>query len=253
MKQSLFERLYYKERSKVTKYKAVNLILLAIILLIFSLAHSINKENIMLHMQLNNQLEINTISSIEYENEISVLQNKYNTQISATESRIDVFQGQMDELHSELLKTFYTPNIPLKLEQQRFIHFQCDKYDVDYEVILALMSLESNYNINAINNSNNNGTTDYGIMQINDCNINSLNKHFGRQLDYMDFEDNVMAGVYYFSTIQDVENVSKTLLKYNQGSYGSSKYYNKYLTYDSAYVRIILSKVDEIKSMREGI
>lgn len=61
---------------------------------------------------------------------------------------------------------FYIKSIPLSLEQQKIIYNTCQEYNVDYTLILAILKVESNFQIHSVNH-NTNGTTDSGIAQIN--------------------------------------------------------------------------------------
>lgn len=43
----------------------------------------------------------------------------------------------------------------------------CDENEISYELVLAVMYLESRFDVEAVNYANSNGTRDYGLMQIN--------------------------------------------------------------------------------------
>jgi|LGOV01.1.fsa_nt_gb hypothetical protein len=257
MSKTLFEKLYYTERNSNNSKKSVIALLVLVLLVsymvIIAQGKTISNMNKQKEILLNSQEIIQQQCDNEilnYQNELLIAQDNMDTLTAILDNEISVLKESIDNLHSELLKTFYMPNIPLDLEQQQFIHLQCNIYDVDYYLMLALIGLESNYNPKAINYSNSNGTIDKGLAQINSCNYKTLDNHFGRQLDYLDFYDNVEAGVYYYSTIQ-TDNIYESLLNYNRGEFGAKVYYNKYLTYQSDYVKIVLRKLKEIKSSIE--
>jgi len=249
MKSTLFERLYYTERNKVNTKNGVIFILSLLLLVSILFIGTQIRKTIDLHKEITLLYNNQKIIENYYEDELSIAQDDVDTLTAILDNEISVLKESIDNLHSELLKTFYMPNIPLNMEQQQYLYLQCDIYNVDYKLMLALIELESNYNPKAINH-NSNGTVDKGLFQVNSCNHSTLNKHFGRELDYLDYYDNVMAGVYYFSTIQ-TNNIKESLLRYNMGNNGSKNYYNKHLTYDAPYVTIVLAKLGEIKNLKE--
>jgi len=79
------------------------------------------------------------------------------------------------------------------------------RYQVPKEVLLAIAEQESAFNPRAVNGSNKNGSTDYGIMQINSWWIPRL-KQFGVQSpdDLFDPCLNIQIGAWIFS-----QNISR--------------------------------------------
>jgi len=63
--------------------------------------------------------------------------------------------------HTEEQYIYY--NVPLSEYQQNYVQNLCEKYDLSYELVLAVMKVESNFDINAISDTG----SSQGIMQIN--------------------------------------------------------------------------------------
>jgi len=58
------------------------------------------------------------------------------------------------------------------------------------------MHVESRFYAGAVSQGN------YGVMQINRSNFRVINSDFQRQMDFLDFNDNVLAGVHWLAGIQ---------------------------------------------------
>ena len=84
-------------------------------------------------------------------------------------------------------------NVPLHSTIQSYLIDTCLYWEVDTELILAMMGGESTYNSLAVGH-NNNGTTDSGLMQINSCNKDWLTEVLGIT-DFMDPKQNIECGV----------------------------------------------------------
>lgn len=54
----------------------------------------------------------------------------------------------------------------------------CDEYGVDYSLALGVIYNESRFK-SGLTHMNSNGTTDYGLMQVNEVNFKYLNKTLG--------------------------------------------------------------------------
>ena len=80
----------------------------------------------------------------------------------------------------------YTP-----AQIQQMITSAAQQYGVPPSVALAVAKVESGFNPNAVNSANANGTTDYGVFQINSSNLASL----GISSDPLNPNANINAGV----------------------------------------------------------
>ena len=56
-------------------------------------------------------------------------------------------------------------DIPLSDNLQQHIHSLCEKYDVSYAMVIAMIDVESSFDSKAVSS-----TSDYGLMQINAIN-----------------------------------------------------------------------------------
>lgn len=121
----------------------------------------------------------------------------------------------------------------LAKEYQDYIYQMCKEYGVSgYEkTIMAKLYIESNYKTDVIY-KNKNGTTDYGIAQINSSNFSNLKKKLGVS-DFLDPYQSIRCGVYMFSICLNNNNFneSSALVAYNTGKNGKteSKYSKKVL------------------------
>jgi soluble lytic murein transglycosylase-like protein len=94
------------------------------------------------------------------------------------------------------------------------------KYNVDPNLAIAVAAHESNFNPNAINSANRNGTKDWGVMQLNDLTV----KQFGVQ-NPLDPVENIDAGVKLLGQLSSKYSGDTTniLWAYNAGSGSVSK------------------------------
>jgi len=94
------------------------------------------------------------------------------------------------------------------------------KYNVDPNLAIAVAAHESNFNPNAINSANRNGTKDWGVMQLNDITV----KQFGVQ-NPLDPAQNIDAGVKLLGQLSAKYDgdLTNTLWAYNAGSGSVSK------------------------------
>jgi soluble lytic murein transglycosylase-like protein len=98
----------------------------------------------------------------------------------------------------------------------------CKEQDVSYKLVSSLIQQESEWNPNNINH-NKNGTTDYGLMQLNSSNKEFFEKKFWDRPEKFDMknpEHNVYVGVRFFKALlgQYKNDVKKALTAYNAGS-----------------------------------
>lgn len=82
--------------------------------------------------------------------------------------------------------------------QQCFVD-AAQKQGVPHEVLMAIAKQESNFNPNAINRSNKDGSSDYGIMQINSWWLPELKKQGVGVKDLMNPCINIHIGAWIFA------------------------------------------------------
>jgi soluble lytic murein transglycosylase-like protein len=97
---------------------------------------------------------------------------------------------------------------------QQMITAAANQYGVPASLALAVAQVESNFNPNAVNTSNKNGTSDYGVFQINSSNLSSLGL-----TDPLDPTQNINAGVSLLASLynQYGGDATQTLWAYNAG------------------------------------
>lgn len=144
---------------------------------------------------------------------------------------------------------FYIPEIPLSQELQAYTYQQCQEKQVSYELVLAMMYHESNYDPSAVRYYED-GSSDSGIMQINSINSQSLYDLYGIT-DLQDPYENILAGVSIISGFVHEYGEHDGLMAYNMGVGG---YQNAIAngTYTTTYVQNILETKSEIESLRQG-
>ena len=109
----------------------------------------------------------------------------------------------------------------------------CQKYGVPFDLVIAMMKVESNFNEKAVSSTN-----DYGVMQINQVNHANLRKQLG-VTDFLDFEQNVESGCYLLSDlIKRYGDTSAALMCYNNGEGGAKKLWAQGI-YTTEYTRTV--------------
>lgn len=116
-------------------------------------------------------------------------------------------------------------NIKLPVEQQKHVYNMCRTYGVQYELLLAVMYVESGYNPNAIGGGNS-----YGLCQIHISNFTNLRNKLGVS-NFLDPYDNIKAGAYmlaiYMGSGRKMSTDQTTIEVYALNSYnmGEGSYY----------------------------
>jgi len=75
-------------------------------------------------------------------------------------------QSETTSLPEKTEPSYYIEEIPLSQEIQHTIYTICQESNVDYPLLLGMLKVESDFSTKSICH-NTNGTTDYGIAQIN--------------------------------------------------------------------------------------
>lgn len=185
--------------------------------------------------------------------EIACNEQLYN-KLVITKAQLSGADERIDELEQELSKFTNAPEhsvaaaptyeIPLSTELQQYTYDTCRYYGIEdyYILVLAMMWQESDYNPNLISS-----TDDYGLMQINVCNHDTLRELLGI-VDFLDPEDSIEAGVYTISVLlHKYEEPNKALMAYNMGPGGAAAQWRRG-NYTSTYSTEILAKAELIKS-----
>lgn len=129
----------------------------------------------------------------------------------------------------------------LGIEEQEFVYYLCENYNLDYYFVMALMYVESGYNPNIISSTN-----DYGLMQINACNHAWLSKELGIT-DFLDPYENIKAGCFVLRLLfEKYQDPSIVAMAYNMGEDGAQRLWNNGI-YSSAYSKKIIARQAEIQ------
>ena len=133
-------------------------------------------------------------------------------------------------------------DVPLTHELQDHLFAVCEEYAVPAELVLAIISVESEYDWQAKSS-----TGDYGLMQINECNLGWL-RDLG-MTNVFNPRQNISAGVHILSMCWS-DDLSETLMRYNCGVAGAERLRAKGVT-ETAYTRKVLAEYEKLKEARK--
>lgn len=136
---------------------------------------------------------------------------------------------------------FKAINCSLPKETQEYAFYIASAYGVDFEIIMAVMSVESSFDPNAVSDSG-----DFGLMQINKCNAKWLKDEIGVD-DLLNPYQNILAGTYILSGLYDkYQDTNKMLMAYNMGEAGAKKLWDNGV-FETSYTRSVYRElgVDE--------
>lgn len=108
-------------------------------------------------------------------------------------------------------------NIPLPIELQEHTEMMCEEYNLDPEILYAVMWHESRMIVNIPDNINSNGTRDRGLCQINEINWNWLSDE---GLDVSIPEDNIEAACVILSMQAEKYGLDNGIRAYAVGAGG---------------------------------
>lgn len=136
-------------------------------------------------------------------------------------------------------------DIPLSADLQKYISELSKKYSIDYELIIALLKVESNFNASLVSSTN-----DYGIAQINQVNHSTIKKNVKSNWDWSNPYDSVLACVYLLDSIRGDKNMSneRMLLAYNMGEGGARKYLRNHSAGEWKYVKKVMAVKNKLES-----
>lgn len=142
----------------------------------------------------------------------------YNNRIETLESHMVTMKAMMVR-SQDIRAQYYHEQIALNKYLQLHTYLECKRLNVDYEVVLSMMYVESRFDTDAINTSNSNGSTDHGLMQINDVN---LDQFYDMGFDnIMNPYQNISFGIYLLSErMKTFNKVEYAVASYNLGVSG---------------------------------
>lgn len=121
----------------------------------------------------------------------------------------------------ETVESLVYYDIPLDREQQDIVRRISEEYGVPFELALAVMQVESGFDVDAIGGGN-----CYGIMQIHNINHPALEKQLGIT-DWLSLSDNARAGCYMLGKLLDkYQDETRALMAYNMGEGAAKKAWN---------------------------
>lgn len=128
-------------------------------------------------------------------------------------------------------------DVPLSKELQEHTQNMCEKYSVPHDLAIAVMYVESGYDINAVNGDC------IGLMQVNTINLEELT-----EIDITDLSDpkqNIEAGVYLLRKALTSNNITFALMCYNCGEAKAEEMREKGI-YSTNYTRKVLQYAVEL-------
>ncbi|WP_019420069.1 transglycosylase SLT domain-containing protein [Paenibacillus sp. OSY-SE] len=143
------------------------------------------------------------------------------------------------------------PNIPSVTLSDKVLDIiwkETSAEGINYYTFLALIKAESNFDAETVYH-NDNGTTDYGLVQMNSRNIGRLAKEIHvSNLDVFNPDHNIRLGIeeliecreYWEDTYQGEKLEKAMLLAYNRGRAGSERWINNKGTIDSSYTKKVM-------------
>ena len=121
-------------------------------------------------------------------------------------------------------------DIPLSDDLQQYIYSLCEKYDISYALVIAMIDVESNFNSKAVSS-----TSDYGLMQINSINHKA-------DMDYLNPYDNVEHGIKALHRLAKKYNEADLVLMcWNCGETGAKKLWKQGI-YSTEYSEKVIEK-----------
>ena len=173
--------------------------------------------------------------------EETALPSKYGTRDGKTLAEID--EPSIDYTASA---EFEPLECALPYELQEFTYYLCEAYYIDFEFAMAVMFTESSFRTDVIS-----ATSDYGLMQINECNHTELADKLGIT-DFTEPYQNIRAGLYILRGLfEKYDEPAKVCMAYNMGEYGASVLWDKGV-YETSYSKKVLSVADEYELQRGG-
>lgn len=194
---------------------------------------------------LKTQVNEHIAMDIEYRQNLHVVGLELAEKVEDTFDMVRVVGTEYDKI-LKFREQYYKDNVPMAEDWQYYLKRMCDKYNVPFNTALSIIRAESYYDAGLIH-TNDNGTQDWGLMQINDCNKQELDEEFGEGLDWLNPYDNIQAGVFMLGELYKKYNDEHTILMaYNFGEAGMRKA-KANGNYSSVYSRRVLQYKEELR------
>lgn len=163
--------------------------------------------------------------------------DEYRKEVKRLEEEIEYLQPDFEE------SCVIYDSLPLSNELQQYTYEQCVAVSCEdyYEMVLAIMWQESNFNPAALSQTN-----DYGLMQINKVNHGWLSAELGIT-DFLDAKQNIRAGVHLLSKlVGKYKDPHAILMAYNLGEGGAASKWRQGV-YHTDYSLSVMLKRDKVK------
>lgn len=154
-------------------------------------------------------------------------------QVTVTET-VEVPSYEADSLPVAEEVTYF--DVPLSHSLQRYIYEVCADEEVPVSLVIAMIDKESQFNPETVSD-----TGDYGLMQINKINHETLEEQY-RAADMLDPYQNVFCGVKMIGSYIKAygSDYNKALMAYNMGNYGAKKAWENGIT-STSYSESVLA------------
>lgn len=173
------------------------------------------------------------------------------TEIRAVNSIVDKYKDEIIIMKQLLQKVYevrgiYERDIPLALDLQFHTFLVCQRFEADYDLVLAIMRAESDYQVN-VENIHDKGK-DYGIMQINEVHLEDFYKE--GYTDIFNPYQNIEFAVKFLMSNTDIaEDEHQLVMAYHFGRQGMREFVKKgYRT--TEYSRKVMEYKEELRNGR---
>lgn len=173
------------------------------------------------------------------------------TEIRAVNSIVDKYKDDIIIMKQLLQKVYevreiYERDIPLALDLQFHTFLVCQRFEADYDLVLAIMRAESDYQVNAVNIHGKG--KDYGIMQINEVHLEDFYKE--GYTDIFNPYQNIEFAVKFLMSNTDIaEDEHQLVMAYHFGRQGMREIVKKgYRT--TEYSRKVMEYREELRNGR---
>lgn len=156
-----------------------------------------------------------------------------------------IYEGGFPESYEAGTDFVFTTEIPVTFGEdlQEFTYYLSEAYDIDYTLVLAMISKESGFTPDVVSSTN-----DYGLMQINACNHEWLTEELGIT-DFIDPYENVKAGLFILRGLfEKYDSTSKVLMAYNMGEDGASKLWEQGI-FESNYSKDVMQRQETYRQI----
>lgn len=132
----------------------------------------------------------------------------------------------------------------IKTEYEEIIIGVAQEYGIPSTLIKAIIKTESDFNALAVSE-----TDDYGLMQINACNISWLEDELGIT-DLFDPAQNIESGAYILSGYLNRYSLADALMAYNCGESGAKRLWRQGI-HSTSYTREVFKNLDYYGGLNE--